>query len=437
MGVETYTSINPLALLFTGIMCILVLFAKRETIIIPLILTACFITDWQRILIFGVDFTMLRILIILGLFRIYMRGEFADITLNSIDKTMLIYITCRTIIYTIQFSNFSAFVYMCGQAVDFVGAYFFIRGVIHNLEDYDTILKTIILMSIPVALFMLIEQISGGHNIFSMFGGVPELSEIRGGRLRAQGAFAHSIMAGTFGATVMGFALGIKHRNYRLLSAVGIFNSLIIVWASSSSGPIMTLIFVFSGIFFWSFRNYTKIIRNLFFLSLVIIHLIMNNPIWIFLARIDLVGGSTGEHRYRLFDAAVRNFWGWAFFGIPDTRVWGFGLQDITNQYIAEGAWGGVLSMILFIIIIVKCFKTIGNTRKRFDGNPKDQKYIWSLGVILFAYSITFISITFFGQMVFFYYTLLAMISSLNNLAEQNIYIKLNNNQFLEETLSH
>ncbi len=46
------------------------------------------------------------------------------------------------------------------------------------------------------------------------------------------------------------------------------------------------------------------------------------------------------------------------------------------------------------------------------------QKFVWSLGVILFAYAWSFISVSFFGQMVFFYYLLIAMISSLNSLPE-------------------
>ena len=418
MAYETFTSINPLALSFTIIMCIVVMTAKREYIIIPLILTACFITDWQRIVIFTIDFPMLRILIILGLIRMYIRHEWSAMAFNAIDKLMICYIIFRTILYTILCLTVGSFIYMLGQAVDILGGYFFVRTIVHDFNDYDRIIKTLIFMSIPISIFMLIEQFTGGHNIFSMFGGVPAMSDIRGGRLRAQGAFPHSIMAGTFGATLLPLSWGLWQRNYRMVPVLGVINSFFIVWASSSSGPIMTLFFEFFGLFFWLFRNYTKVAIKLFFLSLVVLHLVMSNPIWIWLARIDLVGGSTGEHRYRLFDAAVRNFSGWFALGIRDTRVWGFGLQDVTNQYIAEGTEGGVIPMVLFIIIMVKCFKTIGAARTMLGSRLELQKYIWSLGVVLFAYSITFVSITLFGQMVFFYFALLAMISSLNNIQE-------------------
>ena len=142
----------------------------------------------------------------------------------------------------------------------------------------------------------------------------------------------------------------------------------------------------------------------------------MKAPVWHLISRIDLTGGSTGYHRYLLFDAAIHNFFSWFILGVKDTGVWGTGLVDITNQYILEGVRGGVITLVLFVMIITKCFKQIGIVRKIFINNPLMQKYIWSLGVLLFAHCITFISVSYFGQLVFFYNLLIAMISSLSYL---------------------
>ncbi len=410
--------LNPLSMFFTGTMCLMVLVVRREYAIIPLILTGCLMTTWQMIIIAGFNFPMLRFLIFIGLFRVTIRREWSNIVFNKIDKIFILFIVIKIIAFTIQRSTSAAFVYMLGQSIDNMGAYFFIRAVIHDFNDYDRIVKTVLLISIPVALFMIYEHITGGFNLFSLLGGVPEMSAIRNGRLRAQGAFDHSILAGTFGASLLPLSWGLWQRGHRFIAVSGILTSFIITLASSSSGPIMTLIFSIIGISLWVLRMHTTKVRNLFWLTILFLHLVMKAPVWSLIARIDIVGGSTGEHRYLLIDAAIRNFSQWFAVGIINTEVWGTGLWDITNQYIMEGANGGIITMLLFVIIMSKCFSTIGSTRAKLGDNPDLQKYVWSFGVVLFAYVLTFLSISIFGQMVFFYYLLIAMISSLNNLPE-------------------
>ena len=207
------TVLNPIAFAFTIIMCITILTVRREYIIVPLILLACFITNMQRISIAGIDFSMLRIITIIGLVRIAIRRDQLSMTFNSIDKLMVYYSVIRIITYTVLWSERTAFIFMLGQSLDTLGAYFLIRLAIYDLKEYDTIIKTLIISSIFISLFMLIEHLAGGRNFFHVFGGVPEISEIRNGRLRAQGAFGHSIMAGTFGATLLPLSWAIWHRN--------------------------------------------------------------------------------------------------------------------------------------------------------------------------------------------------------------------------------
>lgn len=419
MGSETLVpSLNPLALIFAIAMCALVMTARREYIIIPLIMAASFITTWQMIVIFNINFPILRFVIVFGMVRTLLRKEWDRINLNTIDKLMIYYSITKIIIFSILWSTFGSFIYMLGQTIDVLGTYFFCRVAIHDFSDYDRIIKTVILVSIPISIFMLYEHFSGGFNIFSLMGGVPEISEIRQGRLRAQGAFSHSILAGTFGAALFPLSWGFRQRGYKLLSVLGMITSITITFASSSSGPVMTLLFSIFGIGFWFLRKYTRFVRNSFFLTIVFLHLVMKAPVWHLISRIDVVGGSTGYHRFRLIDAAINNFWGWFLFGIRSTEVWGRGLWDITNQYIIEGARSGVIGMVLFIFIMGKSFQAVGRSRAILESRPDLQKYIWSFGVILFAYSFTFLSVSFFGQMVFFYYLLIAMISSLNSLPE-------------------
>ena len=39
-----------------------------------------------------------------------------------------------------------------------------------------------------------------------------------------------------------------------------------------------------------------------------VLHFVMNHGIWHLIARIDLVGGSTGYHRFHLIDKAIAHF---------------------------------------------------------------------------------------------------------------------------------
>ena len=52
--------------------------------------------------------------------------------------------------------------------------------------------------------------------------------------------------------------------------------------------------------------------------------------------------GSTGWHWFYLIDQAIRRVGEWWLIGTRSTGHWGMGLQDVTNQYILEGVWGGM-----------------------------------------------------------------------------------------------
>lgn len=410
------TVLNPFAIIFTIIMCILIFTLKRKYIVIPVILISFFITQQQRIVLLTLDFPMLRIILICGFLRVIIRREYAQFALNKIDKIIILWSILRSIAHTILWMSPGAFIYIAGETVEILGTYFLVRLVLRDFNDYDAIVKTLIICSIPIAFFMMYEQLSGGRNLFSIFGGVPEYNLIREGRLRAQGAFSHPILAGTFGATLLPLSWGILQRNKKGLAVTGVICSFIITVASSSSGPIVTLAMGMFAVFFWRFNKYTRLARNAFFISVIGLQLVMKAPVWHLIGRIDIVGGSTGYHRFRLIDAAVNNFFGWFAFGVRNTGDWGWELSDITNQYILEGAKSGIIPLILFTVIIALCFKTIGKTRIRFPDNIKLQKYIWAFGATLFAHMISFISISYFGQIVFFYYLLIGMISCFNNI---------------------
>ena len=70
--------------------------------------------------------------------------------------------------------------------------------------------------------------------------------------------------------------------------------------------------------------------------------------------------------------------------------------------------------MILFITIIVYCFKAVGKAMQKNQMQPLSVTMtLWSMGAALFAHVMNFLSVSYFDQINVFWYLLLAMISSL------------------------
>ena len=96
---------------------------------------------------------------------------------------------------------------------------------------------------------------------------------------------------------------------------------------------------------------------------LCVLHfLLMKQPVWHLLARIDLVGGSTGWHRYHLVDKFFDYFHEWWLLGTPNTGHWGPGLHDVTNQFVAEGVSGGILQLAGFCASIWFAFTGVSRS---------------------------------------------------------------------------
>jgi hypothetical protein len=89
-------------------------------------------------------------------------------------------------------------------------------------------------------------------------------------------------------------------------------------------------------------------------------------------------------------------------------------MWDITNQYIWEGVNGGLFTMVLFILIIVFCFRAVGRTVRRLPATDRraEGHLVWALGATLFAHTASFMSISYFDQNVVNWYMLLAMIAT-------------------------
>lgn len=414
--IHTYidqTTIHPFALILLIILGVFVFYVSRRSVIIPLLVLSCFVSPAQRIVVFGLDFNLIRILILLGWLRVVIKKENSQFQMKQIDWILLFWSISSFATYVMLRGSFSAFVHKLGYSIDSIGMYFLFRCLIRDFEDAKNLASSLLYLSLPVAFFLMLEK-NTGHNIFSVFGGVPEFTDIRNGKLRAQGAFAHSILAGCFWVTQLPLFIAMLWQGARKwLVVCALIASILIVYACASSTPVAGLGAVLVGFLFWSMRKKMKYVVYSGLITLITLHVGMKAPVWHLVSRIDFVGGSTGYHRYLLIDQAIQRFSEWWLFGALSTAHWGWFLFDTANMYVNEAVRGGISTLVLFVLVIVVAFRDVGRI---IDNTSLSSLQIfgWALGVSLFTHCIVFIAVSYFGQIIVVWFMLLACIGSLS-----------------------
>lgn len=214
-------------------------------------------------------------------------------------------------------------------------------------------------------------------------------------------------------------ALWFAPENSKMKAVAGFIAATVITVTSFSSGPAMAYLFAGIALAMWPLRKNMRQIRRGIVLALLSLHVVMQAPVWYLMAKAANLIGGTGWHRAYLVDQAIKYFNEWWLVGTNYTAHWmpyrlpsNPNMSDITNQYLVEGVHGGFLTMFLFIWILVIGFRTIGQGLQIADDESHKQKIIWALGAALFAHAVTFMSVSYFDQIIVAWYLLLAMISA-------------------------
>ena len=401
------TVVHPVGL--TALIClsIAILFLPRKYAVWPLIFMGCFVSPAQRLMLGSLNFPFLRILLVFAVARILSRGELARIRFRVIDWLVLIFLFTKTLVFTIQNQDFGAFILQSGASFDAITLYVAFRSLIRNWEDLNAAILGFIFASIPVTVAFVIENATG-RNLFAFLGGVAEITEVRDGRVRCQGAFSHAILAGCYWASVIPLiaARWFDPKMNRAVTLVGIGSSIMNVILCASSTPIMAMVFAAVGAMFFPLRRQMHYVRWAIPAVLTVLHFSMEAPVWHLISRINVMGSSTGWHRYFLMDQAINRFGEWWLFGTKDTEHWGHGLWDVTNQFILEGVRGGFATMMLFIAIIAHTFRNVGALiRLSTVRCHKPQLYLsWGLGVMMFVHVTSFFAVSYFGQIAMLFW---------------------------------
>jgi len=411
---------SGLAVTFLLVMTVALLRAPRKWAMLPLLAGACYMTLGQRLELGPFTFTPLRILLAAGVIRVMSRRERVAGGLVFTDVLMLIWAGWAAFSSQFHEEPDQALIFRLGMVYDACGVFFLTRVFCGERADVIRLSKIIAILLVPVAVEMLFEQLTV-HNLFSVLGGVPDCPAIREGRVRAQGPFAHAILAGTVGGSCLPMLVG-SLGEQRRTALLGIVACCVMVVASASSGPILTAVAGMAFLSLWYLRDRMHQIWWMVVLAYCALDLVMKAPAYYIIARIDLTGGSTGWHRAALIESAIKHIEEWWFIGTDYTRHWmpsGVSWNeyqtDITNYYIHLGVIGGLPLMVLFFVILVKAFRHIGPVVNEVlePQSGCGQFPVWGMAASLGAIAVTGISVSFFDQSFLFLYMPLAICTSL------------------------
>jgi hypothetical protein len=404
--------VDPIVVLFVVVCAVALVLVPRRWAPLPLIVGACYMTRGQALDVGAVSLTVVRLLIAAGFVRLLIRREWIRGGLNGLDALMVAWGVWMVASVAFHAAPDATLMVRVRDLYEAWGLYLLFRVFCQSRDDVKQLATVLAVVLAPIAVAMVVEKMTG-VNGFSQFGGVPVFSTVRNGVVRAQGPFAHAILAGSIGGVCLPLVMGLW-RDRRRLSILGIAGCVGIALASGSSGPLLTVAAGMGVWALWPMRTHMRLLRWTMALVYLGLEIVMNRPAYFLITDIDLMGGSTSWYRAELIHSSIVHFNEWWLTGTDYTRHWmpsgvmsGPNQTDITNHYIAMGVVGGLPLMCLFIAILIKGFRQVGIA---MWSDPDDDRtiYCWSVGAALFAQAVTCLSVSYYDHSIMFLYLTLA-----------------------------
>jgi hypothetical protein len=393
--------------------CLVVL--PRRFAVIPLLLAAAYTTRLPILQLGPANLSVLRVLVIVGAVRVLMRGERLANGVNAVDR--LLFAWAALLIGTSMFHTSDAWTYRIGTVLGELGVYTLCRVFVQDLDDVRRLFRVLCLTLVPLAILMLAEKYTA-HNLFTILGSSGDVT-IREGHVRAAGPFAHAILAGTVGSLCWAMAVALW-RAHRASALIGMCAAAGILFAATSSGPLMIVAFTAFGLLLWNVRSAMRLILWGVVVAIIGLQVVMKDPVYFLMARIDITGGSTGWYRAQLIRSSIEHLNEWWAVGTDVTRHWmGSGIAanetqaDIVNHFLAMGVAGGLPLLLLFVLVLWAAFREVGKALRERAGEPPAHAFlVWTLGAMLFGQVVGFWAISLYDQSASFFYLLLAAIGA-------------------------
>jgi len=425
VGRET---INDSKMNFVGVfltICIffLVLFGSKRVAALALLSIALFVTQGEFLNISGIHMPAVRFVSVIAFLRCIFKKELFAVKLVSFDKWLLIFFSTFEIVTNFRSGNFDT--YLFGSFVDALIVYFSFRALFSPSEDLFFFVKGAAVLLVPIAFLMLIEA-NTGTNYFSAMGGVLETPILRDGHYRCQGPFRHAIMAGSVGASFLSLFGGLLfYAPCRLWGAIGVGASIAIVGTSHSSGPLLAALVGVIGWCTWKFRFNMRPVRWSLVGLLIALQLAMNAPVWFIFDRLSGYIGGDGWHRSNLIDQFIKHFANWWLIGMPieETGDWAatrmpWGGVDVTNYYISIGLGGGLITLIIYLLLLRRFSRMAGNALDVLRSNKTSEQrgtllLVFGATCMIWSHLVNLSGVIYWDQTYLVWYLHLALTISL------------------------
>jgi len=404
-------SVHPVALLVVLGVAVALMVLPRNKLLPPFFLVAVFLPLTQGFMVLGLHITFARFLIFTAWGRFLLRREFRLKSWNSMDSALCLWCGAGAAAYVLLWGTFDAFITIMGQVVNYGGTYFIVRTCITKTSDVTHLTKYMKFSVIALGVCMMAEWWTG-RNAFAIFGGVPEFTEIRDGKLRCQGPFGHPIGAGLFGASLVPiFLSSIVVRNRRVEGLVALAFSVLVVSLTASSGPVLALVAGVAAWCFWPLKRQMRMVSWGVVVLLLGLHLVMKAPVWALIARANVFDASSSWHRFNLFDQFIRRIDEWWLVGTRSTEHWGHMAGDVSNNYVRIGVSGGLFTLLAFLLVLRRGFTSLGAAIRR-SKDSGEQALLWGLGGGLMAHVMGSFGLSYWDQTTVLFALLLGLISA-------------------------
>ena len=411
-GGVPYTIMHPAVMVATVVTMLLMLLLPRKYVVIPFLLCVFLVPRGQQLYVAGMHWYVVRILTLAGSVRL-LRAKFQIAGgLNGIDKAFILWAIYRGVCQVLLFPHRGMVISQGAFWLEAFGVYFLMRYAIQDEEDIAQAAKTLAVLAVILGACMLNEHIH--HvNVFGYLGGAPITPAVRDGRTRAQAIFGHPILAGCFGATLAPLFFWLwKSGRAKSLAAAGIGGSIPMALTSNSSTAVLAYVAGVGALFLWPIRRSMRAVRWGIVLTLVGLAIIMKGRVWLLIGLANVIGSSAADHRVMLADNFFKHFRDWWLIGTNQTNNWGFGMWDLSNQFVAEGERGGLVTLICFIVMISLSFGRLGKMRKQVEGDQKQEWFFWSLGAIMVAHVCAFFGVSYWDQMAIWWWAFLTIVAA-------------------------
>ena len=313
-----------------------------------------------------------------------------------------------------------------GFLMDTWCAYMAARFIVTDRTRLISLIKCISIVLVPLAMLGVVESLTGWRPFAALWHFSPWfreggrfLTEGRFGLNRAVGPFNHAILFGGSFAMFLPLIYYLRHekKDWRsfayVLSGIALLGAL----SSLSSGPWVMVLVVIFCLAMEGHKEWAKRLFIFAVFSCIFIGIVSNRPFYHVLASAANPLGGASWHRAKLIDLAIEHFGEWWEVGYGDKDPgWGASLgmvwTDVTNEYILSGVRYGILGVITICAVLAQAFRDLASTHKKMT-HPTMKSLCWAFGSLLFGVAVTWMSVSFFGQLMTLFYCCLGMIGSL------------------------